>query len=64
MTHTNHLGRIRIWLGLFIAGLVLSGITAFPLQTELSWLVGLVHAEPLRSIAVFTRLGPWIETVN
>ena len=27
--------RIRICLGLFIAGLVLSGVTAFPLETEL-----------------------------
>lgn len=29
------LGRIRIWLALFIAGLVLSGLTAFPLEHEL-----------------------------
>jgi len=61
---TNHLRRIRIWLGLFIAGLILSGITAFPLQTELGWLVRVVHAEPVRPIAEFTRLGPWIDTVN
>ena len=27
--------RIRAWLGLFIVGLVLSGLTAFPLETEL-----------------------------
>src|SRR5580698_901633 len=64
MTEIKHLRRIRIWLGLFIAGLILSGVTAFPLQTELGWLVDLVHAEPLRSIAVFTWLEPWIETVN
>lgn len=29
---------IRIWLSLFIVGLALSGITAFPLETELNWL--------------------------
>jgi hypothetical protein len=29
------LGRIRLWLALFIAGLVLSGLTAFPLEHEL-----------------------------
>jgi len=29
------LARIRVWLVLFIVGLVLSGITAFPLQREL-----------------------------
>jgi hypothetical protein len=64
MTEIKHLRRIRIWLGLFIAGLILSGVTAFPLQTELGWLVGLVRAKPLRSIAEFTRLRPWIETVD
>lgn len=36
------LGRIRLWLGLFMVGLVLSGITAFPLVHELrlldSWI--------------------------
>ncbi|MEV6106952.1 hypothetical protein AB0M28_19875 [Streptomyces sp. NPDC051940] len=30
--------RIRIWLIVFIVGLVLSGVTAFPLQTEIRWL--------------------------
>jgi hypothetical protein len=29
--------RIRIWLVVFIVGLVLSGLTAFPLVTELHW---------------------------
>src|ERR1700689_1291380 len=29
------LRRIRVWLVLFIAGLVLSGLTAFPLEREL-----------------------------
>jgi hypothetical protein len=33
-----HLRRIRLWLALFITGLVLSGITAFPLQHETSLL--------------------------
>ena len=35
---TKHLRIIRIWLGLFMIGLALSGITAFPLETELNWL--------------------------
>jgi hypothetical protein len=38
MTHAHHLRRIRFWLAVFIAGLVVSGVTAFPLQTELHWL--------------------------
>jgi hypothetical protein len=33
--------RVRIWLALFIAGLVLSGITAFPLKRELSTILGI-----------------------
>ena len=33
MQQVDHLRRIRFWLGLFMAGLVLSGITAFPLRT-------------------------------
>ncbi|UQI45133.1 hypothetical protein M1P56_12625 [Streptomyces sp. HU2014] len=30
--------RIRIWLIVFIVGLVLSGLTAFPLVTEVRWM--------------------------
>jgi hypothetical protein len=33
----------------FIAGLVLSGVTAFPLQTELRWLTGVMGASPSTS---------------
>jgi len=35
------LGRIRRLTGLFIIGLLLSGATALPLQSELDWLVNL-----------------------
>ena len=41
MPPPNHPRRIRICLGIFIAGLVASGVTAFPLETELAWLLGL-----------------------
>lgn len=34
------LRRIRVWTVVFIAGLVLSGVTAFPLVAELRWLDG------------------------
>lgn len=64
MTEINHLRRIRLWLAFFIVGLVLSGITAFPLQTELGWLVSLLRAPSLLPIAEFTGLLPWIERVN
>jgi len=64
MTQFDHLRRIRLWLAVFIVGLVLSGITAFPLETELSGLVSILHAGWLQPIAEFTGLLPWIEHVN
>jgi hypothetical protein len=60
----DHLRRIRCWLAIFIVGLILSGVTAFPLQTELGWLVSLFHSSALQAIAQSTGLLPWIERVN
>lgn len=60
----DHLRRIRFWLAVFIVGLVLSGVTAFPLQTELGWIVSLLHSSALQGIAQTTGLLPWIERVN
>jgi hypothetical protein len=54
---------IRFWLLIVIAGLVLSGMTAFPLETELRWLLFILRSTPLRSFAEFTHLLPWIERV-
>jgi hypothetical protein len=64
MAQTKHLRCIRFWLTLFIVGLVLSGITAFPLQTELAWLVSFLHKSSVQSIAESTGLLSWIESVN
>jgi hypothetical protein len=64
MRQTNHIKRIRIWLGVFIVGLVLSGLTAFPLQTELRWLVALLHQSWIESAAQSTGLLAWVERVN
>lgn len=64
MTQSNDMRRIRIWLGIFIAGLILSGITAFPLQTELDWLVALVRSSSLETAARSTHLLPWVERVQ
>ena len=36
---SNHRYKIRILLSLFMAGLVLSGLTAFALETEFNWLI-------------------------
>jgi hypothetical protein len=64
MAHRNHLRRIRFWLTVFITGLVLSGITAFPLRTEIKWLAAVLRKDALRPVAESTHLLPWIERVN
>ena len=61
MEQTDHLRRIRFWLTLLMVGLVLSGITAFPLQTELVWLVSFLHKNSIQSISESTGLLSWIE---
>ena len=63
MPQTDHLRRIRFWLAAFIAGLFLSGVTAFPLQSELRWLLSCLHAGSLQPMAESTGLLPWIERV-
>ena len=63
MTHADALRRIRFWLVLFIVGLVLSGITAFPLETEVGWLVAGLHTSWLQPVATSAHLLPWIERV-
>lgn len=64
MTQRDHLRRIRFWLAIFIIGMVLSGITAFPLQSELGWLLSILNSAMLQPIAKSTHLLPWIERVN
>lgn len=64
VTRFDHLRRIRFWLTLFILGLVVSGITAFPLETEVNWLVSVLHGGWLQTFSEFTGLLPWIERVN
>jgi hypothetical protein len=60
---TNHFRRVRLWLAVFIAGLVLSGVTAFPLESELRWLVTFLRASSLKPMAESTGVLPWIERV-
>ena len=64
MTQSDTLRRIRFWLVLFIVGLFLSGVTAFPLQTELRWFDYFLHKESVQSLAQFSGLLPWIERVH
>jgi hypothetical protein len=64
MTQAELLRRIRFWLGAFIVGLVLSGLTAFPLRTELRGLVSLLNVGWLRPVALSTGLLGWIGRVR
>jgi hypothetical protein len=48
--------RIRAWVLIFIVGLVLSGVTAFPIETELAFMV--------RHSSIFPGfMARWIETI-
>lgn len=64
MSQANHVRMIRVWLGIVIAGLVLSGVTAFPLETELHWLLSVLQSAALRPIAQSIHLLPWIARVH
>lgn len=61
MNDTLLIRRIRIWLGLFIIGLVLSGLTAFPLEREVSALVSMLSAA---HISPDSGLSIWVNKVH
>lgn len=56
----KRLRRIRVWLGVFIAGLVLSGLTAFPLETELHWLYSVLTSGTLQPVFQNSHPLSWI----
>lgn len=60
MGHKALVRRIRIWLGLFIVGLVLSGLTAFPLEQELSILTSLLQSSQLTPAGLLR----WVQRVH
>ncbi len=64
MTPINHLRRIRFWLSIFISGLFLSGVTAFPLESELHWLVSSLRAGSLLPFVQANHLLPCLERVE
>lgn len=59
----NQLFRYRLSLGLFIVGLILSGITAFPLLTELRLLASWLGIANAADYAQLTGLQHWIARV-
>jgi hypothetical protein len=46
-TSPQLLRSIRLWLSLFILGFILSGLTAFPLEHETSWLASFFSTHPI-----------------
>jgi hypothetical protein len=64
MTSFTPLQRYRIVLGLFILGLILSGVTAFPLVTELKLLCKWLGVADAPSPEGYSGLHYWILTVR
>jgi hypothetical protein len=60
MQSSQQLRSVRLWLSLFIIGLVLSGVTAFPLEHETGWLAAMLDAHP----ALPHRIVLWIDRVH
>ena len=56
----RHLRAIRIWLSIFVTGLALSGITAFPLVHETGWMVRILAAHPILPGGIIV----WIDRVH
>ena len=54
--------KIRIWLVLFIVALVLSGLTAFPLESELRWAAVILHSSPAPQL--LPGLVEWVDRVR
>lgn len=51
--------RIRVWLTIVILALLVSGVTAFPLETELRWIVGQTARMPLPEAVI-----AWLNRVH
>jgi hypothetical protein len=64
MNHESTLRRYRLVLGAFILGLVLSGVTAFPLLHELELLASLLGIPLDAAPASLSGLHFWIATVR
>ena len=55
------LRRIRLLIALFITGLVFSGVTAIPLETEVRWLTQVTGARQLVEAPASTSAPTWAE---
>jgi hypothetical protein len=64
MSRIQHLRRIRVCIAIVIVGLLLSGITAFPLQAEVHWLAQLLSSPSLQPFADSAGLLEWLQRVD
>src|SRR5262245_13712835 len=55
--------RVRVLLTVFVVGLILSGLTAFPLLTEIRILRSILGIDPGAPSASYVGLKHWIATV-
>jgi hypothetical protein len=60
MSEIALLRSVRLWLSLFIFGLIVSGVTAFPLEHETEWLVSFVAKHPLLPAGIVA----WLDRVH
>ncbi len=58
------LGRIRVLIAVVIVGLVLSGLTAFALETELRWLTSVLGIEENATVDEYTGMTSWLLTAR
>ena len=58
------LNRWRLCMGVVIAGLVVSGLTAFPLLLEMQWLAGVLGAPDAGGSGLYHSLQVWITRVR
>lgn len=63
MDNARQIRRIRIWLGLFVAALILSGLTAFPLVWETRLLADW-FGEGTHMAVLFPTLAAWVSHVH
>jgi hypothetical protein len=63
MSQAEHLRAIRFWIAIVILGLVLSGLSAFPIETELRWIQSALQTHILHGVATSTGFLPWIARV-
>ena len=56
--------RVRFWLTVFVIGLVLSGLTAFPLEAELRILGSTLGIDPAVPASEYVGMKHWIAVVR